>query len=47
MGVNKLTIIGSDNGLSSSTCNNAVMLLIGPQGTNFNEVLIETLIFAS
>ena len=40
-----LTIIGSDNGLSPSRCQaiirtNAGILLIGPLGTNFNEILI-------
>ena len=41
----KLTIIGSDNGLSPGRCQaiiwtNAGILLIGPLGTNFNEILI-------
>ena len=40
------TIIGSDNGLSPSQCQaiiwtNARILLIGPLGTNFSEILIE------
>ena len=41
-----LTIIGSDNGLSPGrrqaiTWSNVGMLLIGPLGTNFSEMLIE------
>ena len=41
----KLTIIGSDNGLSPGrrqavTWTNAAILLIGPLGTNFSEILI-------
>ena len=44
--VSKLTIIGSDNGLSPGRCQaiiwtNAGVLLIGPWGTNFNETSIE------
>ena len=44
--VNRLTIIGSDNGLSPGwrqaiICTSAVILLIGPIGTNFNEMSIE------
>ena len=44
--VNKLTIIGSDNGLSPGRrqaiiWTNAGILLIGPLGTNFSEILIE------
>ena len=44
--VDKLTIIASDNGLSPGRrqaiiWTNARMLLIGPLGTNFNEILIE------
>ena len=44
--VGKLTIIGSDNGLSpgrrqSIIWTNAGLLLIGPLGTNFSEILIE------
>ena len=44
--VNKLSIIGSDNGLSPGRrqaiiWTNAGILLIGPLGTNFNEILIE------
>ena len=43
--VSKLTIIGSDNGLSPGRRQaiirtNAGILLIGPLGTNFNEILI-------
>ena len=42
--VGKLTIIGSDNGLSPGRrqaiiWNNAGILLIGPSGTNFSEIL--------
>ena len=49
--VNKLTIIGSDNGLSPDRrqaiiWTNAGLLLIGPLGTNFNEILIEILTFS-
>ena len=45
--VNKLTSIGSDNGLSPGRrqviiWTNAGILLIGALGTNFNEILIET-----
>ena len=44
--VSKLTIIGSDNGLSSGRrqaiiWTNAGILLIGPLGTNFSEISIE------
>ena len=44
--VSKLTIIASDNGLSPGRLQdviwtNAGILLIGPLGTNFNEILIE------
>ena len=44
--VSKLTVIGSDNGLSPGRrhaiiCTNAGILLIGPLGTNFNEIFIE------
>ena len=44
--VSKLTIIGSDNGLSPGRrqaiiWTNAGILLIGPLGTNFSEILIE------
>ena len=43
--VNKLTIIGSDNGLSPDwrqaiIWTNAGILLIGPLGTNFSEIFI-------
>ena len=43
--VGKLTIIGSDNGLlpgwyQAIIWTNAGILLIGPLGTNFNEILI-------
>ena len=49
--VNKLTIIGSDNGLSPDRrqaiiWTNAGLLLIGPLGTNFSEILIEILTFS-
>ena len=49
--VNKLTIIGSDNGLSPSRrqaiiWTNAGMLLIRPSGTNFSEILIEIDVFS-
>ena len=44
--VSKLTIIGSDNGLSPGRCQaiiwtNAGILLIGPLGTHFSEMLSE------
>ena len=44
--VSKLTIIGSDNGLSPGRrqaiiWTNAGILLIGPLGTNFSEILIK------
>ena len=47
----KLTIIGSDNGLSPGRrqaiiWTNAVILLIGPLGTNFSEILIEIRTFS-
>ena len=47
----KLTIIGSDNGLSPDRRQaiiwaNAGLLLIGPLGTNFSEILIEILLFS-
>ena len=43
--ITNLTIIGSDNGLSPGRCQaifwtSAGILLIGPLGTNFNEILI-------
>ena len=49
--VSKLTIIGSDNGLSPNRrqaiiWTNAGLLLIGPLGTNFSEIFIEILIFS-
>ena len=49
--VSKLTIIGSDNGLSpdrhqSIIWTNAGLLLIGPLGTNFSEIVIEILTFS-
>ena len=48
--VNRLTIIGSDNGLSPGRHQaiiwaNAGILLIRPLGTNFNVILIEILTF--
>ena len=47
----RLTLTGSDNGLSSGrrqaiTWTNAVILLIGPWGTNVSENLIEILTFS-
>ena len=47
----ELTTIGSDNGLSPGRrqaiiWNNAGILLIGPLGTNFNEILIEIQTFS-
>ena len=49
--VSKLTIIGSDNGLSPDRrqaiiWTNAGLLLIGPLVTNFSEILIEILAFS-
>ena len=49
--VSKLTIIGSDNGLSPDRrqpiiWTNAGLLLIGPLGTNFSEILIGILTFS-
>ena len=49
--VGKLTVIGSDNGLSPERrqaiiWTNAVILLIGPLETNFSEILIEILMFS-
>ena len=49
--INKLTIIGSDNGLSPDwhqaiIWTNADLLLIGPLGTNISEILIEILTFS-
>ena len=51
LGVSELTIIGSDNGLSSGRrqpiiWTNAGILLIRSLGTNFNEILIEIHIFS-
>ena len=48
--VDKLTIIGSDNDLSPGRCQaiiwtNAGIMLIGPLGTNFSEIVIEIYIF--
>ena len=47
----KVTIIGSDNALSPGRrqaiiWTNAWILLIGPSGTNFNEILIEIQTFS-
>ena len=47
----KLTIIGSDNGLSPERrqaiiWTNAGILLIGPLGTNFSEIFIEIQTFS-
>ena len=47
----KLTIIGSDNSLLPGRCQaiiwtNAGLLLIGPLGTNFSEILIKILTFS-
>ena len=49
--VGKLTIIGSDNGLSPGRRQaiirtNAGISLIGPLGTNFSEILVEILTFS-
>ena len=49
--LSKLTIIGSDNGLTPGRrqaiiWTNAGILLIRPSGTNFNEMLIEILTFS-
>ena len=49
--VSKLTIIGSDNGLSPGRrqaiiWTNVGILLIGPLGANFSEILIEILTFS-
>ena len=49
--VGNLTIIGSDNGLSPGRrqaiiLTNAGILLIGPLGTNFSEILIGIQIFS-
>ena len=50
--ISKLTILGSDNGLlpgchQTITWTNAGIVLIGPLGTNFNEILIEIHTFLS
>ena len=47
----KVTIIGSNNGLSPGRCQafiwtNAEILLIGPLGTNFSEILLEIYTFS-
>ena len=49
--INKLTIFGSDNGLlperhQAIIWTNAGILLIGPLGTNFNEMLIQIYVFS-
>ena len=49
--VSKLTIIGSDNGLSPGQCQaiiwtNAAMLLIRTWGTNFSEIVTEIHVFS-
>ena len=49
--VSKLTVIASDNGLSPSQrqaiiWTSAGILLIGPLGTNFSEILIEIITFS-
>ena len=49
--IGKLTIIGSYNGLSPERCQaiiwtNAGILLMGPLGTNFSEILIEIQTFS-
>ena len=49
--VSKLTIIGSDNGLSPGRrqaiiWTNAGILLIGPLGTNFSQILVEIYTFS-
>ena len=49
--IGNLTIIGSDNGLppgrhQAIIWNNAAIFLIGPLGTNFNEIVIEILKFS-
>ena len=49
--VSKLTLIGSDNGLpldrrQAIIWTNAGLLLTGPLGTNFGEILIEILTFS-
>ena len=49
--ISKLTIIGSDNGLLPGRCQaiiwtNTKILLTGPLGTNFSEILIKNHIFS-
>ena len=49
--ISNLTIIGSDNGLSPDgrqaiVSTNAGILLIGPLGTNFSEILIKIMTFS-
>ena len=49
--INKINIIGSDNGLAPGRrqaiiWNNAGILLVGPLGTNFTEILIEAHTFS-
>ena len=49
--VSKITIIGSDNGFSPGRCQAIIwtsvgILLIGPLGTNFSEILIEIYTFS-
>ena len=49
--VSELTIIGSDNGLSPGwrqaiISTNAGILLIGPSGTNFSQIVIEIQTFS-
>ena len=49
--VDKLIIIGSDNGLSPGRCQaiiwtSAGILLVGPLGTNFNEIVIKIQTFS-
>ena len=49
--ISKLTIIGSDNGLAPDRRQAIIwtisgLLLIGPLGTNFSEILIEILTFS-
>ena len=49
--VSKLTIISSDNGLLPGWCQaiiwtNAEILLTGPLGTNFSEILIKIYVFS-
>ena len=49
--IGNLTIVGSDNGLSPDRCQaiiwtNARILLIGPLGTNFSEILSKIHVFS-